>query len=154
MSKSLLKHIFAFGRCYDEFELVETEFGQPGFFDTGGPAPHEQQQKKENDSISASVDENERRLKTELHTEINPDMVLRRFLLCGKVPALAVFVNGMSDQGFVSDFILRQGMMVRDIDNGDSELIDYAADNIFAMSEVKKETSWKSIKRPMKSELC
>ncbi|MBS7335543.1 MAG: spore germination protein [Eubacteriales bacterium] len=146
MSKSLLKHIFAFGRCYDEFELVETESGQPGFFDTGGPAPHEQQQKKENDSISASVDENERRLKTELHTEINPDMVLRRFLLCGKVPALAVFVNGMSDQGFVSDFILRQGMMVRDIDNGDSELIDYAADNIFAMSEVKKETSWKTIK--------
>ena len=41
MSKSLLKHIFAFGRCYDEFELVETESGQPGFFDTGGPAPHE-----------------------------------------------------------------------------------------------------------------
>lgn len=62
MSKSLLKHIFAFGRCYDEFELDETESGQPGFFDTGGPAPHEQQ-KKENDSISASVDENERRLK-------------------------------------------------------------------------------------------
>ena len=58
MSKSLLKHIFAFGRCYDEFEVVETGSGQPGFFDTGGPAPHEQQQKKENDSISASVDEN------------------------------------------------------------------------------------------------
>lgn len=28
---NIIKRIFSFGRSYDEFELLETEGGQPGF---------------------------------------------------------------------------------------------------------------------------
>ena len=35
---NIIKRIFSFGRSYDEFELLETEGGQPGFFGSAGRA--------------------------------------------------------------------------------------------------------------------
>ena len=70
---------------------------------------------------------------------------MRRFLLCGQIEALAVFINGMSDQSLVSDFILRQGIPERELPN-DAPLVEYVANNVFAMAEVKQETSWNIIK--------
>ena len=144
---NIIKRIFSFGRSYDEFELLETEGGQPGFFGSTGRAHKDAAGAIENanDTINCDVSANEERLKTEMHAEINPDMVMRRFLLCGQIEALAVFINGMSDQSLVSDFILRQGIPQRELPN-DAPLIEYVANNVFAMAEVKQETSWNTIK--------
>ena len=144
---NIIKRIFSFGRSYDEFELLETEGGQPSFFGSAGRAHKDAAGAIEtaNDTIASDVSANEERLKTEMHAEINPDMVLRRFLLCGQIEALAVFINGMSDQSLVSDFILRQGIPPRELPN-DAPLIEYVANNVFAMAEVKQETSWNTIK--------
>ena len=144
---NIIKRIFSFGRSYDEFELLETEGGQPGFFGSAGRTHKDAAGAIENanDTINCDVSANEERLKTEMHAEINPDMVLRRFLLCGQIEALAVFINGMSDQSLVSDFILRQGIPPRELPN-DAPLIEYVANNVFAMAEVKQETSWNTIK--------
>lgn len=144
---NIIKRIFSFGRSYDEFELLETEGGQPGFFGSAGRAHKDAVGAIENanDTIASDVSANEERLKTEMHAEINPDMVLRRFLLCGQIEALAVFINGMSDQSLVSDFILRQGIPERELPN-DATLVEYVANNVFAMAEVKQETSWNTIK--------
>ena len=144
---NIIKRIFSFGRSYDEFELLETEGGQPGFFGSAGRAHKDAVGAIENanDTIASDVSANEERLKTEMHAEINPDMVLRRFLLCGQIEALAVFINGMSDQSLVSDFILRQGIPERELPN-DAPLVEYVANNVFAMAEVKQETSWNTIK--------
>ena len=144
---NIIKRIFSFGRSYDEFELLETEGGQPGFFGSAGRAHKDAAGAIENanDTINCDVSANEERLKTEMHAEINPDMVMRRFLLCGQIEALAVFINGMSDQSLVSDFILRQGIPERELPN-DAPLVEYVANNVFAMAEVKQETSWNTIK--------
>ena len=144
---NIIKRIFSFGRSYDEFELLETEGGQPGFFGSAGRAHKDAAGAIENanDTINCDVSANEERLKTEMHAEINPDMVMRRFLLCGQIEALAVFINGMSDQSLVSDFILRQGIPERELPN-DAPLVEYVANNVFAMAEVKQETSWNIIK--------
>ena len=90
---NIIKRIFSFGRSYDEFELLETEGGQPGFFGSAGRAHKDAAGAIEtaNDTVASDVSANEERLKTEMHAEINPDMVLRRFLLCGQIEALAVF---------------------------------------------------------------
>ena len=144
---NIIKRIFSFGRSYDEFELLETEGGQPNFFGSAGRAHKDATGAIEtaNDTVASDVSANEERLKTEMHAEINPDMVMRRFLLCGQIEALAVFINGMSDQSLVSDFILRQGIPERELPN-DAPLIEYVANNVFAMAEVKQETSWNTIK--------
>ena len=144
---NIIKRIFSFGRSYDEFELLETEGGQPGFFGSAGRTHKDAAGAIENanDTINCDVSANEERLKTEMHAEINPDMVMRRFLMCGQIEALAVFINGMSDQSLVSDFILRQGIPPRELPN-DAPLIEYVANNVFAMAEVKQETSWNTIK--------
>ena len=125
---NIIKRIFSFGRSYDEFELLETEGGQPGFFGSAGRAHKDAAGAIENanDTINCDVSANEERLKTEMHAEINPDMVMRRFLLCGQIEALAVFINGMSDQSLVSDFILRQGIPERELPN-DAPLVEYVA---------------------------
>ena len=122
---NIIKRIFSFGRSYDEFELLETEGGQPGFFGSTGRAHKDAAGAIENanDTINCDVSANEERLKTEMHAEINPDMVMRRFLLCGQIEALAVFINGMSDQSLVSDFILRQGIPERELPN-DAPLVE------------------------------
>ena len=89
---NIIKRIFSFGRSYDEFELLETEGGQPSFFGSAGRAHKDAAGAIENanDTINCDVSANEERLKTEMHAEINPDMVMRRFLLCGQIEALAV----------------------------------------------------------------
>lgn len=142
----ILKRILSFGRSYDEFELLETESGQPGFF-AGRSAPRQDNAAHcpQNDNIDSELSKNEERLKRELHAEINPDMVLRPFLLCGSIKALAVFINGMSDQALVSDFILRQGIKPHTLPENES-FMDHVANNVFALAEVKQEQSWRMIK--------
>lgn len=143
----ILKRILSFGRSYDEFELTETESGEPSFFATANQTERENTETifGMNDTISPCLEQNEERLKKELHAEINPDMVIRHFLLCGSINALAVFINGMSDQSLVSDFILRQGVQMHDIP-ADKPMLDHIADNVFVLAEVKRETSWHMIK--------
>jgi len=81
-----------------EFELLETERGAPASLRGGSPpgnrrAPNTAQAP----GPVASVDENEARLRREYRRDINPDVLLRRFLLGGNVPCLVACINGMAD---------------------------------------------------------
>ena len=61
---NIIKRIFSFGRSYDEFELLETEGGQPGFFGSAGRAHKDAAGAIEtaNDTVASDVSANEERL--------------------------------------------------------------------------------------------
>ncbi len=145
MTKSLWK-ILRFDEPEQEFELLETEEGKPGFF--GGaekeqpPAPPQPEPPP-----SASVSENEQRLRQEYYVDINPDILLRRFMLGGNVQALTACINGMADGSQINDFILRQGMEAGCMDNASGSLSQHAVDHVFAQQEATLTTDWAKVKK-------
>lgn len=90
----------------ERFELTEREPGAPtakaGFPDTEAePDPDEGR------GIPQSVDKVHDLLKARFRADVNKDVILRRFLIGGKRPALIVYMNGMADDSKINDFILR-----------------------------------------------
>ncbi len=137
---------FGFDEGSTEFELLETEQGRPQTFAGGWPeqppAPVQEQ-----GECTSSVEENEKRLRREYRADINPDILLRRFFLGGKLLCLVACINGMADGEQISDFILRQGMRPGCMDAAkEGELAQYAIDHIFAMQEAETCTKWSEIK--------
>lgn len=134
-----------FGRCEDEFELLETERGGPGFFGGWRETPP-QQEKKQKKKVSASLAENEERLRHEMRADVNPDVIFRRFVLGGKTDALAVYMNGLADASHVSDFILREGMRPGSLDQVEKPLIQHLTEKVFTLAEAKTEEEWDKAK--------
>ena len=145
MKKRPVLERLEFGRCEDEFELLETERGQPGFFG-GWKETQPQPDRVENKKISAVLAENEKRLRYELRADVNPDAIFRRFSIGGKLDAFAVYINGLADADQVSDFILREGMRASGVDNAGGSLMDYLIENVFTMAETTTEDKWHKAK--------
>ena len=82
--------LFAFDRPDPEFELLETESGEPGYF--SGWREERPREDTPEEGISPSVRDNEQRIRREFRSEINPDFILRRFRLGGRIPAFAAFL--------------------------------------------------------------
>lgn len=144
MKKSIWE-ILHFDEADTEFELLETEQGNPGFFtswtekkpvEPPPPAPP-----------SSSVDENEKRLKQEYRSEINPDVLLRRFMLGGNILALVACINGMADGTQINDFILRQGMRPGCMQGAGENKSQFAVDHVFAQQEAALSNDWNEIKK-------
>ncbi len=137
-----------FDKAQQEFELLEVEKGSPYFF--GGKqklSRAEGEQPEAPKQTSASLAENEQRVRDDFHVEINPDILLRRFALGGKVQALAVCVTGMVANIQVNDFILRQGMQPGCMDgSAEGTLAQYAVERVFAQQEAALSANWDEIK--------
>ncbi len=149
MRKHGLRGLFAFDRKPAEFELLETETGEPGFWGSwhaSNPAVPRSGQDEEVPGIHAQVQANYDRLKKEFRGEINPDLILRKFLFAGKIPALAAFINGMAGETQINDFILRPGMRANAPDCKEDQLAQYAMDRVFCMQEAELTNSWESMK--------
>lgn len=128
-----------------EFELLETEQGNPGFLG-GWPDSQESKEEPPAPPASSSLTENENRLKKEYYKDINPDILLRRFMLGGTIPALAVCINGMASTTQVNDFILRQGMVSGCMMAAGANLAQYALEHVFAHQDASLENDWSKIK--------
>ncbi len=128
-----------------EFELLETEQGNPGFLG-GWPDSQESKQEPPAPPASSSLTENENRLKKEYYKDINPDILLRRFMLGGTIPALVVCINGMASTTQVNDFILRQGMVPGCMMAAGENLAQYAFEHVFAHQDASLENDWAKIK--------
>lgn len=142
-------NLFRFDRPNGEFELLETERGEPTFW--GGWRENAQAQTKapptdRPDTIDASLDAVKERLKRELRGSINTDVILRAFKLGGAVPALAIFLNGMADEDQINDFILKPAMRRGCIEGVETPLAQYAMENVFAMQEAVLSPSWSELK--------
>lgn len=145
MKKSLWDRL-RFDEAEQEFELLETEEGNPGFFG-GWEKEQKAAQPQPEPPPSASITENEERLRKEYHVDINPDILLRRFMLGGTTPALTACINGMADGSQINDFILRQGMVPGCMNNAVGSLSQYAVDHVFAQQEAALSTDWAEIKK-------
>ena len=86
------------------------------------------------------------RLKRELHTDVNTDVILRPFALGGEIAALAVFMNGMADEGQINDFILRPGMRRGCMDGAGERRSAFALSHVFLMQEAELTRSWAALK--------
>ncbi len=139
-------HFFRFDRQDGEYELLETERGIPDF--TAGkqaetPLPEQEDTRK----VCRTLAENEERLRLGFRADINPDLILRPFMLGGKIPALLAYLNGMADADQVSDFILREGMRPRCVDQAEGALAQYAIENVFTMGEAEQSDAWAEVKK-------
>mgnify|MGYP000762788709 FL=1 len=139
-------HFFRFDRQDGEYELLETERGIPDF--TAGkqaetPLPEQEDTRK----VCRTLAENEERLRLGFRADINPDLILRPFMLGGKIPALLAYLNGMADADQVSDFILREGMRPRCVDQAEGTLAQYAIENVFTMGEAEQSDAWAEVKK-------
>jgi len=124
------------------FELLETERGAPSFFHgrRSAPAPEPPDER----GIDPRLKESRRQLQTAFFAEVNKDLILRAFRFCGRVPALAVFLNGMADGGSISDFILRRAMESPLPPKGKG-LADHALEQVFSLQEAEKTDRWAQV---------
>ncbi len=144
MKKSVVE-LLRFDEADTQFELLETEEGSPGFFNRW-PNDDIAQKKPPEPPSSSSVDENEKRLKKDFRSDINPDVLLRRFLLGGAIPTLVACLNGMASRSEINDFILRQGMYKGCMLDAGENLAKYAMEHVFAQQEAELENDWDKIK--------
>ncbi len=134
--KSRFNGLFRFDVPVTEYELLETERGEPGLFRTSEPE-HTSEKQPEERAVSGSIAENRARIERAFHTRINPDIIFRPFPLRPDVPALAVFVNGMADSDQINEFILKPAQNNRRRRAEGEPLADYAALRVFLMQEVE-----------------
>lgn len=127
------------------FELLETESGAPGLFGGWKDLPPGQEEPLR--FVSPSLQENEQRLRQECRSEINPDVIFRRFMIGGSLPAMAVFMDGLSDAKMISDFILRQGMNAVGIEKAGGNLTGFVIEHVIAMQDASPERDFDEAKR-------
>ena len=132
-----------FTRKRSEFELLETEKGAPGFL--GGWRYAEEQKREEKQAVAPSLSENIGRIKEQFRADINPDIIIRRFIAGRQVDAAAVFMNGMADAEIINDHVLRE-IMKKPLPES-SPYIDYIMKNVLTAGDVSVEDDWYKVKR-------
>lgn len=142
---STLQRFLSFDERAQEFELTEVEAGEPNILDQWTDVSQTSEQADE--SLSSSLDETTERLKLDFKTDINPDLNMRKFMLGGKKRAMAVFISGMVNSTYVSDFILREGMRAGCIDGVEENFAEYMIQNVFAMHELALKEKWNEVKK-------
>ncbi|MDO4573335.1 MAG: spore germination protein [Clostridia bacterium] len=128
-----------------DFELLETEHGQPGFF--GGWRDMRVEEPEEDGPVAPSVAQEEARWKKACRGAINPDLILRRFHIGGRVKAMAVFVNGMADGDAIAEFILRPAMREGCLEGAEGELAAFCVQHVFTMQEAVLVESRRDLQR-------
>lgn len=142
--KGIFSRLFRFDEPNVDFELLETEAGSPSMF--GGAKRRAPQEKDGPESpADKSLAVNKARIEKLFRAKINPDIILREFLLRPDIHALAVFVNGMADADQINDFILKPAMHSRLKRPKEMRLSDFAESSVFAMQETELTSDWDTI---------
>ena len=137
---------FDLNKEYDEFELLETESGEPNLFSKGKkknpypkgvPTIEAQSGLEPNQELTRNYDKNIKILKDVFHASKNSDVVFREFKIASRVRACVIFMNGMTNANLIDDYILRQAMNILDID-AKHVTIDYLKENIISIAELSK----------------
>ena len=137
--KEAIRNLFRFDAPYGRFELKETEsFGTPSFF------AHRKAKRAKTERVSGSIarrlEANRKWLKTLFHGDVNPDLILRDFLI-GGVPAIAASMNGMADAKQIADFILRPAFHTDVTGVSDTKLPAYFCTHALSFYETERTES-------------
>lgn len=142
----LLSKIASFENTPEEFELLETEKGEPGFW--GGWKEEAAPEAPENIAFPSTLSGCEKQITTQFRRDINSDLVLRRFRIGGKLSVMAAFINGMVDTQIVNNFILRDGMR-GDLSNAAPPYAEYLLENVLTHCEAQVEHRWDKAKKSL-----
>ena len=157
-----------------EFELLESEYGNP---DSGRkanacgeaapqpgwpgkhpdptavqPGPRGKVYRRipaqyEKEELPTSLGEALARLRQDFRSDINTDLIVRRFSLGGQVDAAAVFLNGMANGNAVNDFILREGMRPDCLVGAKAPYGKFLIERIFTFNEMDLEEDYTKVKQ-------
>lgn len=95
--------------------------------------------------VSAKLSNNIDHIKEEFNHPLNHDLGLREFKVLGKTDAVLVYVEGITDQDIVSNYVLRQLLGRSGDKHGPGNLIDYVIDNLVAVEQVAIEVAYTEI---------
>lgn len=127
-----------FGIPENEFELLETERGEPGFFARKKEAANKKGAQEEY-GVFDTLEANEKYLRIKLRADINPDVIIRKFRIGGKLSAFAVYLTGMADTKRIGELVLREAMRPESMKDAQGDMIQFIIENVFAMAESKAE---------------
>ncbi|MBO4563256.1 MAG: spore germination protein [Clostridia bacterium] len=133
--KGKAKRILRFDVGDGRFELTESERGAPRMLGGRRDKSRVKNRGDERRPIPKSTKKLRELLCAEFSTDRNPDLILRPFKVGGGRDALAVYMNGMADDGSINDFILRPLMRYA---GGDMSLGALSEDAI-EIAETKRE---------------
>ena len=94
---------------------------------------------------STSLQENISRIKAQFHADINSDFILREFLIGGRLPACAVLISGMADQGQVGELVIKPAQRETKVSARGVAPSDFVVANVFALHEVECSAAWRTI---------
>ena len=141
---SRLQRFFRFDLPSEEFELLETEHGEPKLFGQHSNDFHDRSDTVR--LISAELSENEQRLKTECRSEINSDLIIRKFSVGGQQMAMLVFVEGLVNAQLICEYILRQAILAPSIPQ-DADIVQYVIENVLAIQDAQPDADFDHAKQ-------
>ncbi|WP_160674917.1 spore germination protein [Clostridium sp. C8-1-8] len=156
MIKDVMKNLFAYKpKETKQFELLENEQkdtnnekANPSNTDKDNTLPNSKQ--ASNAIVASKLSINLERIKNEFDLANNNDIKTRSFKIAQKIDAFIIYIDGMVDKIFVSDFIIRPLMKTESFNqyfaNANSiEIYDYISNNIITANEVSKFTNFNDI---------
>lgn len=143
-SAGILRRLFRFDEPPVEYELLETESGEPSFF--GGWSGHDNPKEEPALLVSVSLSENLNRLHEEYRGDINSDIKLRPFMMGGRVRAAVAFFDGMANAQQINDFILKPSMQANAMQDAEPPLAQYAIEHVLAMQDASLSRDWNEVK--------
>ncbi|MBQ3552943.1 MAG: spore germination protein [Clostridia bacterium] len=112
---SWLEKAISFDSEYKDFELLEQEAGTPPKSAKIKNSTSKADLNYDNAVISNNLEANIRQLEDIFCSAKNKDIIIRRFVLCKKKAAAALFINGMADNDIINDFILKPTMQMQQV---------------------------------------
>lgn len=137
-SKKHIKAFLSFDEEYKEFELLESEHGVPesdgGWRDLPNNL-HRRQKHEGEEEVPKRVDDVYNRLSEQFNTDINKDVILRRFRTGSGHNMLVAYMNGMADDKKINEFVLKPLMLYEGKRNAPDEL----KNDVIEISEADEE---------------
>ena len=143
-NSDFLRRLFQFDEPSAEYELLETENGEPSFM--GGWRGHAYSQEQPDLRLSDRLEENLDRLRKEYRSDINEDFIVRSFMMGGRIPAAAIFMDGMANPDQINDFILKPSMRTKAMRSAKPPLAQYAVEHVLAMQDANLTQDWNDVK--------
>lgn len=136
-----ISRLLNFDKQDERFELLEREEGAPKSW--GGWNDIYAQGEEAAQPINASLEKNEETLRSAFRSDINKDIIFRRFNIGSNHSAMLVYMNGMASDTVISEFILRPLMTVE----FENEInLDSLINNVLQVSEAATESDLTVIK--------
>lgn len=100
--------------------------------------------------VSSDINLTLAKIKKDFGVPYNADMIIRQLKLAGKISAFLIYVDGMIDRNFVSNFIIRQLMIASNFDeffqkDKDEDIVDFISDNVISAIEIEKKQDLNSV---------